>query len=58
MRGCFDPGLFTTGAGRFTTPAELLACARAGKLNLGTRSVGGTQHPAAKLFATRAGIAR
>ena len=56
--GFFDLGLFTAGGGRFTTLADLLAYARAqpGKLNIGTISVGSTQHLAAKLFETQAGI--
>jgi tripartite-type tricarboxylate transporter receptor subunit TctC len=56
--GFFDLGLFTAANSRFTTLAELLAFARAqpGKLNIGSISVGSTQHLAAKLFETQAGI--
>lgn len=56
--GFFDLGLFSAANGRFTTLAELLAFARAqpGKLNIGSISVGSTQHLAAKLFETQAGI--
>lgn len=57
--GFFDLGLFTAGNGRFATLADLLAYARAhpGKLNIGSIAVGSTQHLAAKLFETQAGIA-
>jgi tripartite-type tricarboxylate transporter receptor subunit TctC len=56
--GFFDLGLFTAASGRFATLAELLAFARAqpGQLNIGSIAVGSTQHLAAKLFETQAGI--
>ncbi len=56
--GYFDLGIFVPAASRFTTLAELLAHARAhpGRLNVGTIAIGSTQHLAAKLFETVAGI--
>ncbi|MFZ4650577.1 MAG: Bug family tripartite tricarboxylate transporter substrate binding protein [Rubrivivax sp.] len=56
--GAFDLGLFVPAASRFATLQELLAAARAqpGRLNVGTIAVGSTQHLAAKLFETEAGI--
>lgn len=56
--GAFDLGLFVPAASRFATLQELLAWARAqpGRLNVGTIAVGSTQHLAAKLFETEAGI--
>jgi tripartite-type tricarboxylate transporter receptor subunit TctC len=56
--GSFDLGLFVPAASRFATLKDLLAHARAhpGKLNIGTIAVGSTQHLAAKLFETVAGI--
>ena len=56
--GFFDIGLFVPAGSRFATLADVLAHARAnpGKLNVGTIAVGSTQHLAAKLFETVAGI--
>jgi tripartite-type tricarboxylate transporter receptor subunit TctC len=56
--GAFDLGLFAAANGRFATLAAALAWARAhpGQLNIGSIAVGSTQHLAAKLFETRAGI--
>ena len=56
--GFFDLGLFTAGNSRFATLADLLAYARAqpGQLNIGSIAIGSTQHLAAKLFETQAGI--
>jgi tripartite-type tricarboxylate transporter receptor subunit TctC len=56
--GFFDLGLFAAANGRFATLADALGFARAhpGQLNVGTVTVGSTQHLAAKLFETRAGI--
>ena len=54
----FDLGLFVAATSRFRTLADLLAFAKAnpGKLNVGTIAVGSTQHLAAKLFETVAGV--
>ena len=56
--GYFDIGIFAAGNGRFGTLREALAYAKAnpGKLNVGTVAVGSTQHLAAKLFETVAGL--
>ena len=56
--GSFDLGLFVPAGSRFATLKDLLAHAKAqpGKLNIGTIAVGSTQHLAAKLFETVAGI--
>jgi tripartite-type tricarboxylate transporter receptor subunit TctC len=56
--GFFDLGLFTGAASRFGTLKEVLSFARAnpGKLTIGSIAVGSTQHLAAELFKTRAGI--
>ena len=56
--GSFDLGLFAVANGRFPTLAAALAWARAnpGRLNIGSITVGSTQHLAAKLFEARAGI--
>lgn len=56
--GFFDLGLFVPAGSRFATLADLVAHAKAnpGKLNVGTIAVGSTQHLAAKLFETVAGI--
>ena len=56
--GSFDLGLFTPAASRFADLRALVAFAKAnpGKLNVGTISIGSTQHLAAKLFETVAGI--
>jgi tripartite-type tricarboxylate transporter receptor subunit TctC len=58
MLGSFDLGLFVPAQSRFGTLRDVLAYARAnpGKLNIGTIAVGSTQHLAAKLFETQAGI--
>jgi tripartite-type tricarboxylate transporter receptor subunit TctC len=54
----FDLGIFAAANGRFRTLADAVAFAKAnpGKLNVGTIAVGSTQHLAAKLFETVAGI--
>lgn len=56
--GSFDLGLFVPANSRFGTLKDLVAFAKAnpGKLNVGTIAVGSTQHLAAKLFETVAGI--
>ncbi len=56
--GYFDIGIFAAAGGRFATLREALAFAKAhpGKLNVGTVAVGSTQHLAAKLFETVAGL--
>ena len=59
--GYFDIGIFVAqhdGVARFATLVEVLAQARArpGKLNVGTITPGSTQHLAAKLFETVAGV--
>ncbi len=56
--GSFDLGLFVPTGSRFGTLQDLVAYARAqpGRLNVGTIAVGSTQHLAAKLFETTAGI--
>lgn len=56
--GSFDIGLFVPANSRFATLKDLLAYAKGqpGKLNVGTIAVGSTQHLAAKLFETVAGI--
>jgi tripartite-type tricarboxylate transporter receptor subunit TctC len=56
--GSFDLGLFAAANGRFATLAAALDWARAhpGQLNIGSITVGSTQHLAAKLFEARAGI--
>ncbi|MFO1326760.1 MAG: tripartite tricarboxylate transporter substrate binding protein [Rubrivivax sp.] len=58
MLGSFDIGIFASAGGRFATLADALAMARAqpGRLNIGTIAPGSTQHLAAKLFETVAGI--
>lgn len=58
LLGSFDLGLFVPAHSRFATLKDLLAYARAqpGKLNVGSIAVGSTQHLAAKLFETVAGI--
>ena len=57
--GSFDLGLFVPANSRFASLQDLVAFARANpaKLNVGTIAVGSTQHLAAKLFETQAGIA-
>jgi tripartite-type tricarboxylate transporter receptor subunit TctC len=56
--GHFDLGLFVAADSRFKTLKDLLVFARAnpGRLNIGSIAVGSTQHLAARLFETRAGI--
>jgi tripartite-type tricarboxylate transporter receptor subunit TctC len=56
--GYFDVGLFVPAGGRFASLKDVVAQARAhpGKLNVGTIAVGSTQHLAAKLFETVAGL--
>ncbi len=56
--GFFDLGLFVPAGSKFASLKDLLASARAhpGKLNVATIAVGSTQHLAAKLFETVAGI--
>lgn len=56
--GFFDLALCVDSTSRFRTLPDLLAWARAnpGKLNIGTIAIGSTQHLAAELFKTRAGI--
>ena len=56
--GFFDLGIFVAAGSRFASLRDALAFARAnpGKLNVGTIAVGSTQHLAAKLFETVAGI--
>lgn len=56
--GFFDLGLFVPAGSRFASLKDLLAHAKAnpGKLNVATIAVGSTQHLAAKLFETVAGI--
>ena len=56
--GFFDLGLFVPANSRFASLKDLVAFAKAspGKLNVGTIAPGSTQHLAAKLFETVAGI--
>ena len=56
--GRFDLGLFVPANSRFKSLGDALAFARAqpGKLNIATIAVGSTQHLAAELFKTTAGI--
>lgn len=56
--GVFDLGLFVPANSRFASLRELVAYAKSapGKLTIGTIAVGSTQHLAAELFKTRAGI--
>lgn len=56
--GFFDLGVFVASNSRLATLQSLLAYARAnpGKLNVGTIAPGSTQHLAAKLFETVAGV--
>jgi tripartite-type tricarboxylate transporter receptor subunit TctC len=56
--GFFDLAAFVDGGSRFKSLAEVIAFAKAnpGKLTLGTISIGSTQHLAAELFKTAAGI--
>ena len=56
--GYFDIGVITDGKSQFKTLPELLAYAKAhpGKLNIGSIAIGSTQHLAAELFKSTAGI--
>ena len=56
--GFFDIGVFVASNSRFATLQSVLAHAKAnpGKLNVGTITPGSTQHLAAKLFETVAGV--
>ena len=56
--GFFDLGLFVAQGSRFATLRDLVAFAKAnpGKLNVGSIAPGSTQHLAAKLFETVAGV--
>ncbi len=56
--GAFDLGIFVAANSRFATLGDAVRFARAnpGRLNIGTIAVGSTQHLAAKLFETVAGI--
>ncbi|MBL0727857.1 tripartite tricarboxylate transporter substrate binding protein [Piscinibacter sp. HJYY11] len=56
--GYFDLGLFVASGSKFASLKDLVAYARAhpGKLNVGTIAAGSTQHLAAKLFETVAGL--
>jgi tripartite-type tricarboxylate transporter receptor subunit TctC len=58
LLGSFDLGLSVPAGSRFATLADLLAYSKAnpGRLNVGTIGVGSTQHLAAKLFETVAGV--
>jgi tripartite-type tricarboxylate transporter receptor subunit TctC len=56
--GYFDIGLFTAAGSRFASLKDVVAYAKAnkGKLNVGTIAAGSTQHLAAKMFETVAGL--
>ncbi|MCM5681838.1 tripartite tricarboxylate transporter substrate binding protein [Schlegelella sp. S2-27] len=56
--GFFDLGVFASAKSKYGSLKQALAAARAepGKLTIGTIAVGSTQHLAAKLFQTQAGI--
>lgn len=56
--GYFDIGLFVPASSRFASLRDVIAFAKAqpGRLNVGTIAVGSTQHLAAKLFETVAGL--
>lgn len=56
--GYFDIGVFVATASRYATLRDVIAFAKAnpGKLNAGTIAPGSTQHLAAKLFETVAGV--
>lgn len=58
LLGTFDIGLFVPADSRFATLQDLVAHAKGhpGRLNVGTIAVGSTQHLAAKLFETVAGL--
>lgn len=56
--GSFDLGVFVASPSRFKTLGELLAHAKAkpGDVKVGTIAIGSTQHLAAQLFQTTAGV--
>jgi len=56
--GTFDLAVLVSPSAPYKTVADLLAYARAnpGKLNVGTINIGSTQHLAAELFKSRAGL--
>ncbi|GAB4560570.1 MAG: tripartite tricarboxylate transporter substrate binding protein [Rhizobacter sp.] len=56
--GYFDIGLFVPAGSRFASLKDIVAHAKAnpGKLNVGTIAAGSTQHLAAKMFETVAGL--
>lgn len=56
--GYFDLGVFVASSSRFTSLKDVVAYAKAhpGKLNVGTIAAGSTQHLAAKMFETVAGL--
>lgn len=56
--GTFDLAVLTAGNGRFESMKDLLAFAKAnpGKLNVATINIGSTQHLAAELLQTAAGV--
>ncbi|HEY0817781.1 MAG TPA: tripartite tricarboxylate transporter substrate binding protein, partial [Rhizobacter sp.] len=56
--GYFDLGVFVASGSRFATLKDVVAYARAhkGRLNVGTITAGSTQHLAAKMFETVAGL--
>jgi tripartite-type tricarboxylate transporter receptor subunit TctC len=56
--GYFDLGIFVPAGSKFLNLSELLADAKArpGRMNVGTIAPGSTQHLAAKLFETVAGV--
>ena len=58
MLGVFDLAAFVDNGSRFKSLAEVISHAKAnpGKLTIGTIAVGSTQHLAAELFKTSAGI--
>jgi len=58
LLGTFDIAVVTSAESRFQTLADVLSYARAnpGKLNIGSINVGSTQHLAAELFKSTAGI--
>ncbi|MDH4375937.1 MAG: tripartite tricarboxylate transporter substrate binding protein [Ramlibacter sp.] len=58
LLGTFDLVLVTSGESRFSGLPEMLAWARAnpGKLNIGSINIGSTQHLAAELFKSAAGL--
>ena len=56
--GYFDLAMLATADSKFSSVAEVIAFAKAnpGKLNVGTINIGSTQHLAAELFKSMAGI--